>query len=466
MIRAVSEVLIVGGGISGLSTAYFLSKAGIASTLIEKTNRLGGLIGTDQFEDCMLEAGPDAYLAAKTAATELADELGLRDELIGSQDSQRRIYIARRGQLIPLPSGMAMMVPGDLRAALESELFSFQTKLQFFGEIFYRPRVRVEDVTVQDFVASHFGKELVDWVAEPLLAGVYGGAVEQLSAKSVLPRFWAYEREYGSLIRGVRRESAKGSRAGSLFLSFRRGMQQMPDALHNAIRPFTRVIHAEVESIERQPDGWRVRAAGEWLEARELVLACPAHVSARLLQQAAPELASKLSLISYSSALLVTFVYRKTEIRHPLAGFGFLVPRAERKTIAAVTWIHRKFPCRILPSFAALRAFIVDPEATKLLGSQQELVLKLARADLQEFLGIDAEPLYSTFYSYPLSMPQYVVGHEGRVKEISVMVENIRGLSLLGNFFEGVGIPDCVRLARATANRIEKRLRTLADSHV
>jgi oxygen-dependent protoporphyrinogen oxidase len=184
------------------------------------------------------------------------------------------------------------------------------------------------------------------------------------------------------------------------------------------------------------------------------------------LQQAAPELAFKLSLIPYSSALLVTFVYRKTEIRHPLAGFGFLVPRAERKTIAAVTWIHRKFPSRISPSLAALRAFIVDPEASELLDSPRDFVAKLVRADFQQFLGIDAEPLYSTFYTYPLSMPQYVVGHENLVKEISAMVENTRGLSLLGNFLEGVGIPDCVRLARATANRIEKRLRALEDSHV
>ena len=461
-----SGVLIVGGGISGLAAAYFLSKAGIPSVLVEKTNRLGGLIGTDQFEDCLLEAGPDAYLAAKSAATELAGELDLADELIGSHDAERRIYIVRGGRLVALPRGMAMMVPGDLRAALESELFSFQTKLQFFREIFFRPRVRAEDVTVRDFVAAHFGDELVDWVAEPLLAGVYGGAVEKLSAKSVLPRFVSYEREYGSLIRGVRRESAKVGRASSLFLSFRRGMQQMPEALQNAIGPFTRVLHAEVESIERLADGWRVRAAGEWLEARELVLACPAHVSARLLQQAAPELASKLSLIPYSSALLVTFVYRKTEIRHPLAGFGFLVPRAERKTIAAVTWIHRKFPSRISPSLAALRAFIVDPEASELLDSPRDFVAKLVRADFQQFLGIDAEPLYSTFYTYPLSMPQYVVGHENLVKEISAMVENTRGLSLLGNFLEGVGIPDCVRLARATANRIEKRLRALEDSHV
>lgn len=455
-----TPVVIVGGGISGLATAYFLSKAGIRSTIFEKTGRLGGLIGTDCIEGCVLEAGPDSYIAAKPAVTELAHDLGdLNHDIVGSNDAERRVYIVRNGQLVPLPRGMAMMVPGEWRPALESELFSRKTKLRLFRETFSAPRERVQDVCVRDFVADHFGDELVDYIAEPLLAGVYGGTAEKLSAASVLPRFLGYEREYGSLIRGVRRERRNRHLDGSMFLSFRNGMQQLPDALAHAIGPFTRTVFAKAEKVERTQNGWHIFTPEESFETQELVLACPAHASAELLQPVAATLAGELAAIPYSSAILATLVYRRTEISHPLHGFGFLVPRAERKTIAAVTWIHRKFPSRIPPALAALRAFIVDPEASRLLPNSRDFLIQLVRSDFERLLAIEAEPLFSHLYSWPASMPQYVVGHEARRKGIMALLEDTPRLSLVGNAFDGVGIPDCVRLARQAASGIENRLR-------
>jgi oxygen-dependent protoporphyrinogen oxidase len=408
---------------------------------------------TDHVEDCILEAGPDSYLAAKNAATELARELGLENDLVGSNDAARRVYIVRRGRLVPLPRGMAMMTPGQWRPALASPLFSPVTKLRFLLEIFTRPRARAEDISVADFIAAHFGEQVVRYLAEPLLAGVYGGAAETLSAASVLPRFVAFERDYGSLIRGVRRERRKAP-PGSLFLTLRGGMQQFSDALAEAIAPFSRIVYAEAESVEKRENGWRVRAAGGSFDAQELILACPAHVSARLLRAETPELAHELASIPYSSAILVTLVYRNEQIRHPLQGFGFLVPRAERKTIAAATWIHRKFPFRIPPGLAALRAFVVDPEASRVTVSTREELIQLVRADFKQILGIDAEPLFATVHACPASMPQYVVGHETRRKRIARLVEAAAGLSLVGNAFGGVGIPDCIRLARQVADTI------------
>ncbi|MGH9585220.1 MAG: protoporphyrinogen oxidase [Bryobacteraceae bacterium] len=454
-----TPVVIVGGGISGLAAAYFLGKSGIRSTIVEKAGRLGGLIGTDRIEDCVLEAGPDSYLGSKTAATELARELGvLERDIVGSHDAERRVYIVRRGRLVPLPRGMAMMTPGKWRPALASPLFSRKTKLRFLREILTPPRTRVEDVSVRDFIVDHFGKEVVDYIAEPLLAGVYGGAAEALSAASVLPRFVAYEREYGSLIRGVRQERRKARAGGSMFLSFRNGMQQLPDALAHAAAPFARTVYAEAETLTKDRSGWRIQAQNHCLDARELVLACPAHVSARLLPAAAPELASELAAIPYSSAILVTLVYRNEQIRHPLQGFGFLVPRAERKTAAAATWIHRKFPFRIPSGLAALRAFIVDPEASRLSANSHDSVIQLVRTDFKQLLGIEAEALFSTVHSWPASMPQYVVGHEARRRKIMELAEAAPGLSLTGNFLGGVGIPDCIQLARQTASKIVTRL--------
>ncbi len=183
------KVVVIGGGISGLASAYYLSKKGFRPTLIEKTDRLGGLIRTESIGGCELEAGPDSFIAAKPAVAELAAELGITDQIIGSNDERRRIFIKRRGKLVPFPAGMAMMVPGELGAALRSKLFSARTKAGFFREVFSSPRNRTADVSIQDFVRDHFSEEMLAYVTEPLLSGVYGGDPGRLSAASVLPRF-------------------------------------------------------------------------------------------------------------------------------------------------------------------------------------------------------------------------------------------------------------------------------------
>ncbi len=453
---ASGTVIIVGGGVSGLATAYFLSKLGIQSTLIEKSERLGGLIATGFVEGCRLEAGPDSYLAAKPAVTELAEELGdLKNQIIGSNDEQRRIFVVRRGELVAMPKGMAMIAPGAWTPALRSPLFSAKTKLRFLTETFTRPRQRSGDISVAELVRDHFGEEVVQYAAEPLLSGVYGGDAAGLSAESVLPRFLAYERRYGSLIQGVRRERNSTS-AGSLFLSFRDGMQSLTDALAKAIAGSSDIRHAEAESVERTAHAWRVRANGAWIEAAQLVLACPAHACARLLASSAATLASELAAIPYSSALGATLVYERARVAHPLNGFGFLVPRAERQTISAATWIGNKFPFRIPAHLAAIRAFIVDPEASRLLNASEEAILQLVSADFQRLMNIRSAPLFASVHRWPASMPQYVVGHRQRCLRIAGLLQQFQFLHLTGNAYEGVGIPDCVRLAKETANHVRK----------
>lgn len=395
-----------------------------------------------------MEAGPDSYIATKPAVTQLAAQLGLQDEIIGSNDSERRVYVVRDGRFVEMPKGMAMMVPGNLNSAMKSPLFSPRTKVGFLAEIFQPKRQREQDFSVQELVVSHFGNELLEYVTEPLLSGVYGGDSASLSAVSVLPRFVGYERDYGSLIRGVRRERGTGSQNSSLFLSFRAGMQTLTDSLtpENA-------IHEEVLSIEPAWDGWRVLTPIGQLEATHVVLAVPAHAAARLLTKHAPDLSSELAGIPYSSAILVTLVYHQDDAAVP-QGFGFLVPRRERQTIAAATFVGTKWPSRLPQGMLALRAFIVDPEAPKLLATADEDLRQLVRTDFERLLNLHAEPLFSTIERWPDSMPQYVVGHDARRKRIAEAAECYRGLYLTGNAYDGVGVPDSVRLARETAENI------------
>jgi oxygen-dependent protoporphyrinogen oxidase len=457
---AADRVLIVGGGVSGLATAYFLSRFGIRSTIIEKADRLGGLIKTDLMAGCQLEAGPDSYLAAKPAVTELAEKIpGLKDQIIGSNDAARRIFVARDGKLVSMPKGMIMMVPGQWAPVLRSPLLSVSSKLRLFAETFTSPHARVEDVSVGQFIEDHFGSEVLDYIAEPLLCGVYGGDSANLSAKSVLPRFVGYEQVYGSLIKGVRREvRGKPKHAGSIFLSLRDGMQTLTDSLASAVGEHTRVMHAEVTRVDRSGSGWRVQAGEESLVSRELVLACPAYVCGRLLEKGAQPLASQLSAIPYSSAILVMLVYDRAALDRPLDGFGFLVPRSGRKTLAAATWVSTKFPTRIRSDLAALRGFIVGERAVELLHAPEAAIIELVREDYRRLMGVTVPPLLSTVYAWPNSMPQYVVGHARRQQEIAQGLETCPGLFLVGNAYDGIGIPDCVRRAEETAKQIFQKL--------
>jgi oxygen-dependent protoporphyrinogen oxidase len=453
-----TDVAIVGGGISGLSTAFYLKRLGVRSILFEKKNHIGGLIRTDYFHGCELEAGPDSFISAKPAVAELAKELRIEDELIDSNDEKRQVFVVRNGQLTPMPKGMVMMVPTDWDSALRSPLFSNKTKGRFLLETYGKPRERHGDFSIRDFVVDHFGEESLTYVTEPLLSGVYGGDAARLSAPSVLPRFVEYERRSGSLIKAAQRERSGASKKQSFFQSFRGGMQTLIEKLGQSLHQDQLRLGAEAQGIKPGKGCWQIQTRSEQMEASEVVLACPAHVGSHLLERLDPALARELEAIPYSSALLVTLLYRREDFHHLLNGFGFLVPRPERRTIAAATWINTKFPSRIAPEFVAIRAFIVHPEADHLLQVPHAELARLASADLRHFMGITSDPVEARVYPWPRSMPQYVVGHGERCERIRSLLGKWPGLHLVSNYFEGVGIPDCIRLAEQTAHKLQQTL--------
>ncbi len=451
-----SDAIIVGGGISGLASAYYLSKKGLSSTLIEAAPRLGGLIRTDIISNCQIEAGPDSYISTKPAATELAEEIpALKTEIIGTNDESRRIFLVHEGKLVPMPSGMVMMVPGDMRAALRSCLFPDSTRQRILKERFFKPRQREQDISVADLVLDHFDRNILETIAEPLLTGVYGGDAARLSALSVLPRFVEYERHYGSLVRAVRLEKKEANRRGSLFLSFKGGMQALTDALYRAASGAITRATGEVTGITRHNGGWQVHIGKTKRETKFLIVAVPAHKAARLFANSLTELSRELAAIPYSSAITVVLGYAQSSITHPLDGFGFLVPRSERRRVAACTWINTKFPQRIAADHVALRAFVVDQDAEDLMAANDTEVIQAVQEEFRRLMGVDAGPVFSTVQRSPLSMPQYVVGHSARWQRISELLKSERGLYLVGNAYEGVGIPDCIRLAKKAAAEIE-----------
>jgi len=430
------KIGIVGGGITGLACAHYLEQAGIESVVFDATP--GGLIGTVQVEGCRLETGPESWLASKPWAEQLIREVGLGDQLIGSNDARRRTYVLRDGRFVTLPEGLQLVVPTRLGPVLQTELFTWNTKFRMATEIFRNPRA-LPDRSVAEFVADHFGREAVDYLAEPLLAGVYGGSPDELSAVSVLPKFVEHEQRYGSVVVGALREKRNGA-AKPVFKSMRDGMGTVIDKL----REKATIVGARVESI--QPGG--VFAGGEWHLVDQIVLCCGANRAAPLMAPIDERCGELLGAIPHTGSAIWTFGYRTEDVPHALDAFGFLVPKRERKTIMACTWVATKWLGRVPEGKSVLRCFSTDPQA-----NEPDM-----RRDLTRLMKITAEPLFSFVNRCPEAMPQYTVGHAVRIAELEARMKMIQGIYLAGNAYHGVGIPDCVRGAREVVKAIVAEL--------
>lgn len=451
------RAIIVGGGISGLSAAYELSKAGVPSTIIERRPRLGGVIQTDQVQGCVIEAGPDSFLAAKPWALELIRELGLASDLIASNDHLRVTYVVKDGGLVPLPDGLMLMVPTRVWPMVSTRLLGWPTKIRMGLEWLRRPpKGTLADRSVADFIRDHYGQEAVDYLAEPLLAGVYGGDPNRLSVGSVLTRFIELEAKYGSLTRGVlasRKRAARTAASVPLFQTLKGGLQQLTVELERVSARHTEVIQGEAESLERAPAGYRLRVNGDWIEARHVVLACQAYEAAALATRFAPELGQLLDGVEYSSSMTVALAYDKRELGHPLDGFGFLVPKRERRRMVACTWVGTKFSFRVPDHLAVLRCFLGGTDDTALREDDGTILDALGR-ELKDLMGVTAKPLFHCISRWPRSMAQYTVGHAARVARVEMLVRETPGLHLAGNAYYGIGIPDCIRMGREAARRI------------
>ena len=440
------KALIIGGGISGLSAAYYLSKAGIRPTLLERKPRVGGVIKTIVQQGCVLEEGPDGFMAAKPWAMNLIRELGLADQVIGSNDHSRVTYIVRKSKLIRMPEGLMMMVPTKILPLAETRLLSWRAKIRMGLEIFREPHGPQPDRSVYEFLLDHYGEESIDYLAEPLLAGVYGGDPRQMSANSVLARFVEIEAKYGSLTRGVLAQQRPPSPGGSFLQTLKGGLGQLIEAL----RPSADVVQADVATVEKSGARFRVQANGEWLQAEHIVVATPAHDAAELLGSLQPELAGLLAGIPYTSSITLALGYRASTFDRPLIGHGFLVPKKERKYIFGCTWVGNKFDHRVPANMVVLRCFL----GGETMPLSDEALVDAARSDLHRLMGLEAEPVFHNIARWPNSMAQYTVGHQQRVSRVEALAGAIPGLYLAGNAYHGIGIPDCVRMGQEAATKI------------
>jgi oxygen-dependent protoporphyrinogen oxidase len=457
------RIAIIGGGIAGLSAAFYLEKARRAGAdlqwvLFEKSDRLGGVIQTERRDGFVIEAGPDSFLSIKPDASRLCHELRLGDQLIPSNDASRKTYILVKGSLVPIPQGLEFMVPTRVWPMATTPLFSFSTKLRMAAELFSSARKDAGDESVGDFVRRHFGQEMVDRVAEPLLAGVYGGNAERLSIRAVLPRFAEMERQHGSLVRATLKAKAQfkskaptGSNPQPLFTSLKNGMQQMVEALVAALPQASIRLRQQNVSLRPANDDWQIESAGINEKFQAVLLAVPAPSAAALLRQVHPALIEGLGKIEYTSSAAVALAYDEATLP---PGHGFLVPRSEGRKMMACTFVHKKFPHRAPEGMKLLRCFFSSSRMADLLTHSEEVLQEIARQELEEILGLNAEPRFARTFRWDRAMAQYETGHLDRVAEMEKTIAAMPGFHIIGNSFHGIGVPDCIKSARLAVEQI------------
>ena len=468
------HVIIIGGGISGLAAANRIlelsreSNQRLQLTLLEASNRVGGIVQTHERDGFVIERGPDSFISEKPAALELARRLGLDPHLLQTNEQFRRSFIVRRNRLLPVPEGFQLLAPSQFWPFIKSDIFSWPGKARIALELFLPRRVRngeEVDESLAGFVRRRFGREALERMAQPMVGGIYTADPEQLSLRATMPRFLEMEKEHGSLIRALRDTVKEGVNAGisgarySLFLSFDRGMQLLTDKLAEQFSGSSTRLNTPVKSVRlASENGSRrwviVTDQGETINADAVCLALPAYISARLLSAVDKPLASELEQINYASSATINLAYQREDIPHALDGFGFVVPFIEKRTVMACTFSSVKFAGRAPEGHALLRAFVggaLQPEVFEL--SENEMLARV-RSDLRDLLGIEREPLFAEVARWERSMPQYHLGHLERVGRIEERVASLPALALAGNAYTGLGIPNCVRSGESAAERL------------
>jgi oxygen-dependent protoporphyrinogen oxidase len=458
------RIAIIGGGISGLAAAFAIEEQRRAGSeveyiLYESSPQLGGVLRTEHIDGCVVEAGPDSFVSEKPWAADLCRAVGLGDQLIGSNDADRKTYILTRGRLIVMPDGLMFMVPTKILPTGLSPLFSWKTKLRMAQELFHPPVAAGHDESVAAFVERHYGAEMVDRLADPLLSGVYGGEAASLSVRAVLPRFAEMERTHGSLGRAMlaaRKKMSAGSNkpAPPLFTSLKNGMQHLAETLVSRLTASSLLTDATVQAIQPEAGGWVVSAGLQSDQFDGVIVALPAPAAAQVLRMASRELSAELGGVQYSSSITVGLGYDR-EVRQSLPpGFGFLVPRSEGRQLLAATFVHNKFPHRAPEDRALLRCFFAGAIAERVWPLTDDQIVGIVRNELQQILGLRAEPLFVRVYKWKSAMAQYGVGHLDRLDRIERLRQQLPGLALAGNGYRGIGVPDCVRSGREAAKQL------------
>ena len=458
------RLVVVGGGIAGLTAAHRAveisreRETALELTVLEARDRLGGTIETEHAGGFLVETGPDSFLSEKPWGLALCRRIGLESRLVGTDDRFRRVFVWFGKRLHPVPDGFQLLAPTRLTPFVTSSLFSWPGKLRMALDVIL-PRGGGGDESLGAFVRRRLGREALERIAQPLVAGIYTADPDELSLLATMPRFVELERRERSLIVGLWKASRKAPAAStsgarwSLFVSLAGGMGELIAALASRLPSDAVRLKHRVGGTERRGVQWRVTTeeAGA-IDADAVIVATETHAASRLLRYVDPPLATLLEMIPYASSATVSLGYRRADVAHPLDGFGFVVPRAEHRDLLACTFSSVKYPGRAPERHVLIRCFVGGALNAAALERSDDEIVERVRRELGEALGITAAPMLTRVARHPASMPQYAVGHVTTVETIERRLAAIPGLLLAGGGYRGVGIADCVRSGEAAAD--------------
>jgi protoporphyrinogen/coproporphyrinogen III oxidase len=446
------KTAIIGGGISALACAVDLKEKGVDFTLFEKEQAVGGKLCTEKIGGFTVEGGPDSYLPEKYWSVQLIKKVGLAGEMLCSNDEHKGTFIFSRGRLHPLPEGVMLMVPTMIMPLARSRLISWSGKLQMGMELFVPPRCDLKDESLAEFVTRRLGRECLEKIAEPLVAGIHTSNPDNMSVLATFPRFVEMERKSGSLIRGMlaaMKNRPPQNPAGppmTYFMSLKEGMQELvPGCVRyvgaERIRTGTAVL-----SVAKREAGYRLTFDdGTTADFAAVVLATPSFITKEIVGAMDPELSSRLSDIAWSSSATVSLAFRKTDLGKDLPGFGFIVPRVENRRINACTWSSIKWAHRAPDDTLLIRSFVGGGHHEELVSLGDGELVTIVLEELRDIIGLRAQPVFSKVYRWFQGMPKYTVGHLERIAAIDEKRKEHRGLFLIGSSYRGIGIGDCVK---------------------
>jgi oxygen-dependent protoporphyrinogen oxidase len=454
------DVLVIGGGVSGLAAAFGARQRGASVEVLEAAPRAGGVIGTIPHLGGLYETGPNSALDTTPLINELLDAAGIRSERTEANAVAATRFIVRGGKLVPLPTSPP--------AFLATRAFSLGAKLRLLREPWIGPSPPDAEESIAAFVRRRLGTEFLDYAIDPFVSGVYAGDPERISVPAAFPRLHALEQKHGSLIRGQirgareRKRNAETAKNVAGSFSFRGGMQSLTDALARAIGSVTTGVR--VRRIERDTDGtWIVtgRRGGETIQRRAhgVILAVPAYEAATLVRDLAPSAAQGLAAIDYAAVASVASAYRRVDVAHPLAGFGFLVPKKERRRILGSLFSSSMFAGRAPPGAVLFTTFVGGLRNPDLPARTDDELGDIVREELGALVGASGEPLWIAITRWTHAIPQYNLGHRERLRPIEVAESALPGLFFCANYRGGVSVGDCIKSAHAAAENVARFLK-------
>ncbi len=449
------RIVIIGGGVTGLSAAWELQQRGIDYTLLESSGRFGGKLMTEHVNGFIIESGADSFLTSKPAALQLCDEIGFTGNLIPTNTEQRAVYLYRGGTLYPFPKGMRLIVPVDTEAFRNSSpMLSDEGRARMLDEINIPPRMDSADESLASFVRRRFGEEALEVFGGSLLSGIHVGDPEELSISATFPDYPKMEREHGSLIRALQSQPTPKPHFSAAFVSPTAGMSAFPAAIAKKLTGDVR-LNSSVACV--YPNQSVQLKSGERMHTDGVILTTPTRTAASLITPISTELMMMLSLAKANSSGTITLGYRADDLNYSLDGYGFVIPRTEPTHITACTWSSTKLAGRAPEGYALLRVFVGGSgERERDMDLNDQALIALAVRELQMIMGIDAIPVLTRVNRWRNASPQYEVGHLERVAQMQSLCPP--WLSLAGCSYDGVGVPDCVRQGRAAAANLSEML--------